>query len=347
MAHKKDREKLLFKKRSRRELSRRFHAQRIKAHKARFEKPSENPRRKRKSQKKVNTLQTRFPPVLDFSSNTETTLKFFAALKEIIFVNPVPHVLVDPDNLTYISADAALVLIAELSRASSVTDCNIMAKDAQDPEVNAVLGEIGFFEYVGGLPWKPSNRSRKFMVHKRHRKVVGPIAKEIIERFTQTADLTPAESKALYAALLECMTNVLQHAYPPEFVQTTKVLPKQWWLLGSYDDSKKEISFVFFDQGIGIPRTIRTRLADRVPALKSDAEILIEAVEKGQYSKTKDPTRGKGLPALKAFIDTHTNGELAIVTHHTKCIFKKGQAPEHVSLETPIGGTLIIWTLQA
>jgi hypothetical protein len=256
-------------------------------------------------------------------------------------------VLIDPTMLDVITPETALVLIAEMSRAVTCHQdvCDFRGREALNKEVHQILGAIGYYDYLEGIDWKPnSNATRKFMVHKTGDCVDGAVAKELIEHFRSTGDLTKEEVAALYNGLVESMTNVLQHAYPKNL--RFPHLPNRWWLLGSHDKQKREISFCFYDQGIGIPRTIRTRFKDKFPAFHSDEDLLIEAVVHGQYSKTQDPTRGKGLPTLKAFFDTHTNGELTIVTHQTKCIFRKGADPVAEQMQQSLGGTLVSWTLQ-
>ena len=292
-------------------------------------------------------LRTTFPEVLDFVSNTKQTVEFFNALKHKTLLDPADEVLVDLSALKTISPDAALVLIAEVTR-SSRFGCKLKGNRATIQSVDQILWDVGYYSYYavrGNEP--PHTASKIFLVHQTGDRVDGRIAKELIDKFIPVASLKDNEAMALYDALVECMTNVLQHAYPERGMYESH-LPYRWWLLGTLNPESHEISFCFYDQGVGIPATIRTRWIHSLPFAsffsKNDNELLIEAVLRG-LSSTKLDTRGKGLPTLKGLIDHYKNGQMAIVTHKSKCIFATGIEPQTEVLDVELGGTLIHWTL--
>jgi hypothetical protein len=290
-------------------------------------------------------LRTIFPATLDFVSNSRETLAFFKAFKQKTLHDPADEVVVDLSKLESISPDAALVLIAEATR-SAKFGCKLEGNDATSPAVHDLLYKIGYYSYYERPPKHiPQAGQKIFLVHQTGDRTDPIVARRLIEQFIPAAELSGMEVKALYDALVECMTNVLQHAYPHSEMQEN-YLPDRWWLLGTLDSAAHEISFCFFDQGVGIPRTIRTRWQHRLPFLSnSDSDLLIQAVVEG-LSRTQEDTRGKGLPALKSFIDQYGSGHLAIVSHKTKCMFTKGSAPVAEQLPVGLGGTLIIWTLR-
>jgi hypothetical protein len=194
----------------------------------------------------------------------------------------------------------------------------------------------------------PHATGKVFLVHQTGDRADGQVAKNLIDKFTRVAFFKNGEAMALYDALVECMSNVLQHAYPKKAMSEGH-LPHRWWLLGTLAPASHEISFCFYDQGVGIPKTIRTRWQHSLPVVsmlsKNDNELLIEAVLYG-LSSTKEETRGKGLPALKGFIDHYKTGQLVLVTHKSKCIFTTEMVPAAEELDGELGGTLIIWTLR-
>jgi hypothetical protein len=135
----------------------------------------------------------------------------------------------------------------------------------------------------------------------------------------------------------------MKHAYPPDW---KGFVHNRWWLLGYRDSKTHEVSFCFYDQGLGIPKTIRTRFKDKFGRLSaSDSDLIVKAVVEGHYSSTKDPTRGRGLPVLKRFIDKSASGRLMIVSRSSRCIFTKAE-PITADLKKKFKGTLISWSLQ-
>jgi anti-sigma regulatory factor (Ser/Thr protein kinase) len=195
------------------------------------------------------------------------------------------------------------------------------------------------------MKWEVKQSDHKFFLQvKTGNKTQGQIVKELLQHFGPEAHLTKAGEKAFYPAVVECMDNVMKHAYAGS--RRGGILLNQWWLMGYRDSETHEIFFCFFDQGLGIPKTIRTRLKDKFgPLSLSDSEIIEKAVIEGHYSSTKDPTRGRGLPTLKRFIDTAQLGQLMIVSHKSRCIFTRDGTKSAV-LNRSFGGTLVAWKLQ-
>lgn len=295
-------------------------------------------------------LRTNFPPILDFVENTSATIEFFEALRKRTLEDPADVVIVDHSKSERISPESALVLIAELVRAHEIRHrrCRLKGTGPINPKVDDLLGQIGFFKYFkSSRGWRSESPSSKIFMHHRSGDHVDQFAaRDLIQHFVQANCLSTAQKKALYIAIVECLNNVLGHAYPESYKALH--LKNRWWMLGSRNAETHEISFCFYDQGAGIPGTIRTRIKDKVPLFSaSDSEILIKAVEEGHYSSTQNPTRGKGLPRLKAFLDQAASGELVIVTHRSKCIFTKGMAPRAEETSRPLPGTLIVWTFRS
>lgn len=337
-----------FRRNEERSKRRRKKRKKILRHKRKYESRKNRPHQFKGFNRPYQKLRTKFPEVLDFVNNTKETLQFFNAFKQKTLFDPADEVFVDLTQLKSISPDAALVLIAEATR-SAAFGCKLKGHRADSPSVDQLLWDIGYYRYYGmHHGTAPRVADRVFLVHQTGDKTDGHVAKNLIEKFIPVASLTGTEVKALYDALVECMANVLQHAYPVREMDENH-LPNRWWLLGTMAPSSHEISFCFFDQGVSIPKTIRTRWKHALPIVsllsKNDNELLIEAVTTG-LSSTKDETRGKGLPSLKALIDEHKTGQMVIVTHKSKCIFTTEASPASEHLNDELGGTLIIWTLR-
>jgi anti-sigma regulatory factor (Ser/Thr protein kinase) len=341
------REQLRFRRTLKRVLERRERLKRRAQHRASSRPPTPKQKARRSKPTTKEIIKFRFPAELDFVKAPDETLRFFTELRERTLIRPAEVVVIDHSTIQNLSPEAALVLIAELTRADEfASNCRKLGQAATNPQVQELLGCIGYFDYFPGIKWRRSRSNAKdFLVHRTNQKIRPQIAKELIQHFASEANLDDAGTKALYAALIECMDNVMKHAYPPS--TEGEYLLRRWWLLGYRDRETHEVYFCFYDQGLGIPNTIRTRVRDMVPLFaQSDEEIIQLAVVQGHYSSTKDPTRGRGLPKLKKLVDNAHAGQLLIVSHKSRCIFRKGMEPALQALKLSLPGTLIVWTLR-
>lgn len=282
------------------------------------------------------------PAALDFAQSAEDTLSFLRDIRAKVFEDQARKMLIDHRPCKFVTPGAALVLIAELTRVTEYSKrCALHGHFSADPRVRSLLGATGYLEYFG-IPWKRApGETREFLKHYTDRRSVGRIAKELVTHFAAEARFEAVDVKALGRAIIECMDNVAAHAYPTSVSEP--FLRRQWWLLGYRDPVRHELSFCFYDQGVGIPQTIRTRLRDRLPLVgPTDCELIVRGVTEG-YSSTQEPSRGRGLLKLKAFIVGARSGELMIVTDRSHCIFRRGCAPVTSSRSVGLAGTLIVW----
>lgn len=229
-------------------------------------------------------------------------------------------------------------------------DCRKVAALPDDPHVRDLLGEVGYYDYFrqGDELWSPAEKkSGHFLAHQKGTRLEPRVVKSLMQHFASAATLEKELSSALYEALIECMNNVLEHAYPPHAPHAQRY--RLWWILSYVDPKAQKISFCFFDQGVGIPGTIRTRFRDQPwlgPLKRTDSELVQMAVIRGGYSSTKLPSKGRGLPTLKRFIDTSTDGELSIVSHKSICTFNTGREPVRSDEKITLPGTLIAWNIR-
>lgn len=252
----------------------------------------------------------------------------------------ITSLLVDQRELVRITPAAALVLLAEMYRANklykrvSLSFVQPLANEARD-----LLGEIGFYDYAKTITWKNHGGSnRRFWKHHVGEGVRPDLAGELIHYLPR---IGTKDTALLYEALVEGMQNAAEWAYMGQ----TRY--RSWWLLGYREDTSGELAFCFYDQGAGIPATIRTRFRDMFPIFRpSGSELIQLAVMKGRYSRTKQKSRGRGLPTLKRFIDSAKKGELLIFSRESRCIFHASSSPECDDYQCDLQGTLISWTLQ-
>jgi hypothetical protein len=340
------RQQRLSRKRGRRTLQRR-RKERIRRRHQAFKAGSLNPKFQARSMRAMRSqFNLTFPEALDFNENLAGTVAFFSQLRDLIYKVKPRSIRIDHSALQKLSPAAALVLVGDVvNGANLLASCRWQGNISSNQHVYELLGEVGYWNYFSGITWARSQpNSRLYLEHRTGNRTSGAVVNELIKHFLPELP-TKADRKLLYPALIECMDNVMKHAYL--LSDKNKHSYQRWWLLGFRDPLTHELSFCFYDQGLGIPKTIRVRLKDKLgPFSASDSALIVKAVVKGHYSSTKDPTRGKGLPTLKRFIDGAESGELLIVSHKSRCIFRKEADPEQLDFSLRFGGTLIIWRVE-
>ena len=128
----------------------------------------------------------------------------------------------------------------------------------------------------------------------------GKLAKELridIEQITGHG----IKKHEFFQGLSEAMVNVGQHAYP---LGTVSPSSKYWWQSASFDRKNRTLTVMFYDQGIGIPKSLpsdgllerfRHRFSSWPDSLK------IKTAMKYGRSSTRRGERGKGLQDMVRF----------------------------------------------
>jgi hypothetical protein len=287
------------------------------------------------------------PEELDFLTKPEDALSFFDKLQKTVTKGGHRAVIIDHSALRKMSPEAALVLIAEMSKAHNAAPrCLKQCVFPEDVGTRDLLGLVGYYRYFPKIFWKrPPLLATHFLEHERGTQVEGDVVGKIIELFQPVSHLDDDGNALLYNALGECMNNVLEHAYPE--AEHNPDAYRFWWLLAYRDMQTSTISFCFYDQGEGIPSTIRTRFLDKVWLLApTDSELIQKAVLVGGYSSTRKKSKGRGLPALRKFIESAADGELVIFSRHSRVVFHSHCPPRGAEFSLPLRGSLITWNIR-
>ena len=205
---------------------------------------------------------------------------------------------IDIKNINKLSPAAALVLAAELDRWNKQPGkTNLKSVDVGewDPHVRDLLKDMGFFELlqVNDIPSTNTERDARYIKFKTGTRTDGKVVDLL-----RTEDLEPVVGEIpskyyLYGAIIEAMTNVIHHAYKGN--QVFRDL-QNWWLSASYDSTKREVTIMIYDQGIGIPKTLPLKFAEQIKSvLPGDHARLIEAAHDLERSQSKEKHRGHGL----------------------------------------------------
>lgn len=300
---------------------------------------------------------------MDFSNNYELTARYINAIRYLSSVRSAKRrsyklKTVKFDRLRKISSPAALVLTAELSKWDDRIR-NQLKPEVSDwaPEVVNFFNELGYFDLFADKPELKCQNTSNLKLVKYIKGSCGDSSKmrDLRDAVKDMVGKDIDKWMFLRSGLDEAITNVSHHAYPnSEFMCAAD---KAWYVTGAYDAQKNELKIIFYDQGIGIPKSLpASEISEKVYAFieklglstKIHSTLIKGAVELDRTS-TGESDRGKGLQDLLEFIKQRQEGYLSIFS--LKGLYKYsisgGKASTKTeNFKTSIPGTVIIWNVQ-
>lgn len=294
------------------------------------------------------------PEVLDLEQNRTNLINLIKLIRKVL-LNKC-HFRIDHRNMKSISEEALLLLTSEIERCTTVKGIRLKATYKlfpRDDNILRLLNKIGYWEYFNlGTYEEPVRKDEN---EKIYLKIVGDteVSGEKIGnliKFFQTLISFDVSAKDKFSdAMIEAAANTVEHAYTKnQEIETIK----KWWLTASLNKYTNEISFIFYDQGLGILNTLEsTRKHIRLQRLFMG--WIKEGLTKGgllrrllttNLSSYKDERRGNGLISFKTFIDEVESGELTIYTDN---VSYSAMADEIHDYDDNLDGTLITWKIKA
>lgn len=304
------------------------------------------------------------PETLNFREHYEQTALYLKVIRKLGYGNKLSNKAyklksVNFDNLKKISTSASLVLTAEISKWEDILNTDLVPNiNNWQPEIIQQLFEVGFFDLFNNQPELPEIiLASKLSLVKYIKGQCGDAEKSRILR-KSLQQLIGDDIKKwtfLRSGLDEAITNVSHHAYPEAKYKDNS--EKNWYLTGSLNKSTKELKIVFYDQGIGIPNTLKaSELWEKIyetlsfipKAQRKLDSILIKAAVEVERTSTGEDDRGKGLQDLLEFIKHRGDGYLSIISQQGLYKFSMNEGVvknKSESFKVPILGTLLIWTV--
>ncbi len=316
--------------------------------------------------KNERNITLNLPRVMNFYDEYDSTILYITAIRKLSEKSHIPWkayklVSVNFDNLRKISTSAALVLTAELSKWDDTIRQRLKPiVDDWDNEILTQFYDLGFF-YLFTDGFSHNTKSEEISDLKLVKYIKGKCGDNNKARILKSEINNILGKKIpkwtfLHSGLTEAITNVSHHAYPDKSGFSKK--NKNWYLTGSYNEKTKELKIVFYDQGIGIPKSLpasdiwETVLKKCVQfgfslADQKNDEVLLKAAVQLDRTSTGELDRGKGLQDLLEFIRQRRNGYLSILSlkglfKFSMCDGKESTKSEH--FDNPVCGTLIIWS---
>lgn len=312
------------------------------------------------------------PEKMDFNKNYEVTTIYMQLIRRLTSnINKRNRAykltFVNFEKLKVISSSAALVLTAELSRWDDIIRKKLSPNvEKWDPSIVKKFRELGFFDLFGNKPEfnkEHLNTEVSFVKYKKGKYESTNNAqlakvKELKGSLNDVIDNKVQGWNFLHTGLSEAITNVTHHAYPESF--DLEDMHKKWYLTGAYHRKSKELKVAFYDQGVGIPKTLPvTKFGEKVLSYVSKHRqfegmdkrlhsVLIKAAVELERTRTDDEDRGKGLQDLLVFIRQRKNGYLSILSLkglYKNTIFNGNETVKSESFDNELPGTLIIWSI--
>jgi hypothetical protein len=304
------------------------------------------------------------PDKMNFAGFYEQTVLYLIAIRKLVYRDNAPKkayklASVNFDNLKSISTSAALVLTAELSRWDDTISKNLIPNISNwDPSIVKQLNELGFFDLFRtppGLSSISGSNGLSLVKYIKGQCTDKNKPKELKKSIQELVGDNISKWTFLHSGLTEAITNVSHHAYPKSLKMSSD--DKNWYLTGSFDASSKELKIAFYDQGIGIPRSLpASEVWEKVlsflsPLPKMEKKLhatLLKAAVQIDRTSTEDTDRGKGLPDLLEFIKQRKNGYLSILSLKGLYKYTISNGKERIKtfpFENELPGTLIIWSV--
>lgn len=302
------------------------------------------------SQHVIRTIRT--PEHLDLRSHITSTLQFIHELRKQWLYGSSTKLRIDQSALQAVSPGAASLWIAEMQRCMEYQSGRkrVTGNYPRNPEARRTLAEVGFYRVLSIHPPETDPSSELFFRIVHGTQSDARITNRLIANFEKEYKFDVIARRRLTAALIECMDNVKQHAYDRN--SGSPDLYERWWLSGYFDSQTGLVTIVFLDQGLGIPTTLRRRENSsirekiRERTQMGEVKLLEEAVVHGATRLGSD-RRGTGLPSLKDFIDEIApDGHLRVLSNSAEFRYKKDRTYSSAPLETPLNGSLILWSIK-
>lgn len=291
------------------------------------------------------------PEDMSLRSNFTGVVKLLQDMRKFSARQRNERVFLDFKPIRRVDLSGALVVAAELDRWNRLKHGKLHSVDVnkRDPGIRRLLREIGFFDLLdvsSGATEKPAPSDERYVKFMSGTEVDGKGFSLL-----QEAKLDPfigvPNSKQLFAAVTEAMTNVSHHAYD---LKERRLTLKRWWLSASFNVATREIVILIYDQGRGIPKTVRRYWRDYLrkiaPGSMSDDAKLIREAHGLRRSASRQEHRGLGLErdVRKYIEELNCRGIYCINSLKGQYTVETGAGRDKtVNFERSLNGTLIEW----
>jgi hypothetical protein len=318
-----------------------------------------------------SAIQVTAPRVLSYTQNSAETIAFFDRVKQAVFTTETSRrkgeirrksMRLNLAGIESISLPCAVVLSAELKRWTmhSKRTPNLLNYGQWNRRVRSLLVHLGTLKHLG-IQKKSYQRysdetfaGQVILVELTSAEVQdGEKVAHLQEQLMELGSFFEPK-KYIFRALLEATNNAIEHAYDEKIeLKYADFKGKRWYATASYDPSKDSLRFFVYDQGIGIPESLRSKgfwrrgiadLLDKIGLTDNDTDTIDAAFELGKTRTDKDE-RGKGLKDMQNVIQQAGAGYIRVISGQGDYTLNSAGAVEKRRHGSHIGGTLIEWSI--
>ncbi len=297
------------------------------------------------------------PAMLDLVSTRTETCKLVQDVVRL--VRRGDRVCLNFEAVTRIRTPALAYLLAAIHRMRlEYGRACVTGTYPPSPAIERQLAESGFYRLLGvksKFDGRPSKAVRYIAFKSEQRISAREITQLRLELLRDDLRMPTPVARTIFRALSEAMTNVTHHAYHRKsyaHARTANQVAGRWWMMATVNLRRDLFSLVFYDAGVGIPKTLpRTHTIEKIrevlsvlPFLNPDDGQMIEAAMALGRTRTELDNRGKGLLDLARLIDQVQQGEMRIFSRHG-CFAYTPRGSRATNHDGFVEGTLIEWQL--
>ncbi len=294
------------------------------------------------------------PNIMNLSECYNATITFFNKLRQICEITK-KRFTIDFKPLNKISPAAALIFTAEIDRIKHIKcfkRMRVIDFKKWNKNISLQLRDMGMFDLlnVNNLPSSflyEKNDTNEYYIRFQSGDIAsGKDALLLQELLTNLIAVSIPNPKGLQKGLTEAMTNSINHAYPEEFIAQNLLKKKMWWMSASLNVKTRIMSIMFYDEGIGIPKSLPKTYPEyfkSLGGLLNDDAQMIQAATRIKRTSTKQKTRGKGLKDIKDYITESNKGLLKIMSYRGEYNYKSDGLESIKNRNIALKGTLIQW----
>jgi len=294
------------------------------------------------------------PVEIDLASNRDETCEFINNIKE--YVRYGNRVRINFEKCQNIRLSGLIVLLAQIHKLRlQYGQDQITGTYPDSPRIERLLSDSGFYKLLHVRSRKKTRSASKLTRFIPFRSEQKPTSSEIPalrdELLGEDLKMPTIIKKKVFRALSEAMTNVNHHAYKTKSNVFGKHLGR-WWMVATLSNRTRLFTLVFYDAGVGIPKTLPRRYPielirgalSLLPMIKPDDGQMIHAAMELGRTRTAESNRGKGLIDLAKLIDTAAAGSMSIYSRNGSYAYTP-TLETHKNHQGFIEGTLIEWQL--
>ncbi len=280
------------------------------------------------------------PQVFSFVHNTDEVLEYWEQVGRLF--EQKENVFLNIDNVTQLTSDAVALMIANLKNPEFSNGCFFVGRAPRDRALAKVFTQSGFYKYV----WSRGQFSvgQGNILHREtNHKVVPEIAVSTYQVGEKHTFGEALHFDELYEIMIECMSNTHNHAS-----LNTKD-PCRWWIY-TYPAENNVTCYSFFDLGVGIFQSMRTKdfFTKFLRTVKYYRNIdFVPDLLAGRIQSRIDKDneiRGKGIPEIVKHSKNDLFRAFYLITNDVKINLKTGE-PEQ--LKHNFRGTFFYWEIEA